>query len=80
MSASSVPRCGRLDEHEAHEWIRPALIANWLWGSPFAPKTFQCPGVVVIEGGHQCSDCQRVMTACVCAQRLADERNEEWYS
>lgn len=74
-----MPRCGRLDAHEAHEWTRPGLEGRFAWRIP--AQTYQCPGsAVVIEGGHQCSDCQRVMTACVCAQRLADERNEEWYS
>lgn len=49
MSAS-VPRCGRLDAHEAHGWTRPAL--GNLAGPPLPAATYQCPGAPHIEGGY----------------------------
>lgn len=75
MTTPSVPRCGRMDEHEPHEWsITPAFRMNGY----LPTRKYRCPGVVVHEGGARCADCGSVV--CRCEQELADERRAEWDS
>ena len=46
---TTVP-CGRIDDHDAHEWTRPQHACG-----PFdvcRPSTFRCLGAPVTEGGY----------------------------
>lgn len=47
------PRCGRIDEHPAHEWI---ARGDWPYMGVIVKE---CPGSTVIEGGHfvSCDEC-----------------------
>ena len=36
--------CGRLDQHDAHDWTRPALLMT-------PARTYCCKGAPVTEGG-----------------------------
>ena len=44
MTALPVVGCGRIDDHDPHEWTRPRQLDR-----PAA--TYACTGHVVIEGG-----------------------------
>lgn len=67
MTTPSVPRCGRMDPHEPHDWKRPGR------GMPYL-----CPGTVVHEGGARCADCGSAV--CRCNEDLSHARNDEWWT
>ena len=69
MTTPSVPRCGRMDPHEPHEWSVTFSFATY---------TYHCLGHVIHEGGARCQHCGAVV--CRCEEELAEERRAEWDS
>lgn len=46
MTPAGVVRCGRIDDHEGHHWIRPSLFGK-------KAASYWCAGRGVIEGGSR---------------------------
>lgn len=71
MTAPSIPRCGRLDDHDPHTWTRQP---RW-WESP---RTYPCPGVVVTEMSA-CHHCRQSVAACRCEEEYVAEMNANYW-
>lgn len=66
MTTPSVPRCGRLDEHEAH----PLYVGKRIvFGQLVMEREYVCPGDVTTEMDEQ----RRLMA------EVADERYRDYW-